>query len=576
MAVKEPKTPAKREPDYIDKPSPFSIEGIRSGAVTSRVVKVMIVLSGLIMAGTFAVSSLSPTGVPQNNPNGTAQNPTETVATVGDQTVTAGQLNNTFARTVDMNMRYGFGSKPTADNYLSQKQDALKRLTDNAALIVAAQKADITVSDSDIDKELDKEIRDSLKPQGGQSEAAFMRFIQTQYKVGTIDEAVEIDKGKVTQEGRDGVQKKLLVDKLEKQTKDGATSTEEDYKRSITKLDLYQIVIRPDLPKGTVKDFKAEQTRLQGVAQDKATKLFAQLKANPTLANFKAVALKQSADTVTKPKGGSLGLKLPAEIQPPDVGEALSKSAQALNGPFKSEGDGSQTIYFVAARKTDLPKDYAKTKKKLLADFETQQDNMVWQKKQEELQKAVTPDVSDPAMAAYQLQTKDLYTKTGDDQKKMRDDILERYDEALKTAGKGLEAAAINFQKSTLYRDAGQKQPQLEALKAATENDKNDAGLLVAYGQALSDGGQPKPALEQFKAASKALDNNPSTPSPFGGGNPDDALRQQLAAQFDFLKQPALAKAERAKIKPAAPGGMGGLNFGGLPPGVKISPGPAH
>ena len=123
----------------------------------------------------------------------------------------------------------------------------------------------------------------------------------------------------------------------------------------------------------------------------------------------------------------------------------------------------------------------------------------------------------------------------------------------------------------------GQKEPQLAALKAATENAKDDAPLLLAYGQALNDGGQPKVALEQFKAASKALDAAPpSKPSPFGGGNPDDALRQQLASQFGVLKQPQLAAAELKKIKPAAaPGGMGGMNFGGggLPPGVKIVPG---
>ncbi|RYX82537.1 hypothetical protein EON83_19095 [bacterium] len=573
MAVKEPKSSAKHEPDYIDKPSPFSIEGIRSGAVQSRVVKAMIVLSGVIMAGGILFSSLSPTGVPQNGQGANLQSPTATVATVGGQTVTAAQLANSFARTVDMNTRYGFGAKPNAENYLSQKQDELRRLTDNAALIEAAQKAGITVSAADIDKELDKELRDQFKPQQGQTEAAFLRFIQTQFKVGSIDEAIEQQKGKVTQDGRDGIEKKLLVDKLEKQAKDAATSTEEDYKRSMTKLDLYQIVLRPDLPKGNVKDFQAEQTRLQKVNQEKADKLFAELKKTPTLANFKAVALKQSADTLTKPKGGSLGLKSPAEISPPDVGQSLSKSAQALNGPFKNEFDGSQTIYFVGGRKTELPKDYAKDKKKLLADFETQQDNAVWQKKQEELQKAITPDVSDSALAAYQLQTKELYTKTGDDQKKMRDDILERYDEALKVAGNGLEAAAINFQKSSLYRDAGQKQPQLEALKAATEEAKNDAGLLVAYGQALNDSGQPKVALAQFKAASKALDDNPSQPSPFGGGNPDDALRQQLVAQFTGLKEPKLAAAESAKIKPAAPGGPGGLNFGGLPPGIKVTPG---
>lgn len=573
MAIKEPKKPLQSEPEFIDKPSPFSIEGIRSGAVQSKIVKTMIVLSGLIMAGTFLIGSLSPTNIPQNGANGgSTQPPDTTVATVGDQTVSAGQLDNSFARSVAFQSQYGM-AKPNVTNFLEQKQGALKQLTDNAAIIEAAQKANIQVSDAEVDKELDKQIRDQFKPQGGQTPAAFLRLIQTQYKVGSIDEAVAKEKEGVTSQGRESIRKKLLVDKLEKQSKDAATSSEDDYKRSVTKLDLYHIVIRPELPKGSAKDFKAEQTRLQAVAGDKANKLFAQLKANPTLANFKTVAQKQTSDLTTKAKGGALGFKLPNAISPPDVGEAVSKAAGPLVGPFKSEFDSSQTIYFIAGRKLDLPKDYAKNKKKLLADFETQQDNALWQKKQEELQKAVTPDVSDPALAAFQLQTKDLYSKTGDDQKKMREDILSRYDDALKTSGKGLEAAAINFQRASLYRDMGQQQPQLEALKAATENAKNDSALLMAYGQALSDAKQPKVALDQFKAASRALDENPSPPSMFGGGNPDDATRQQLAAQFDLLKQPQLAAAERKKIKPAAPGNPGGLNFSGLPPGVKVVPG---
>ena len=580
MAIKEPKTPAKRErePEYIEKPSPFSIEGIRSGAVQSKIVKAMIVLSGLIMAGTFAISSFNPTGAPQNGRGGggNAPRPDTTVATVGGQTVSVGELENRFGQSVEMNMRYGIGEKPNAQNYLDQKQNALRQLTDTAALVEAAQKANLQVSETEIDKEIDKQLRESpqFKPRQGQSQAAFLRQLQTELKVNSVDEAIAKRKGELTAEVREDVRKDLLVKKLEKSAKDAVTSSEDDYKRSVTKLDLYQIVLRPELPKGNAKDFKTEQTRLQNANGDKANKLFAQLKANPTIANFKAFATKQSADATTKAKGGALGQKLPGEISPPDVGEAMSKAAGPLVGPFKNELDGTQTIYFIAGRKTELPKDFAKNKKKLLADFEKQEDDKVWQKKQEELQKAITPDVSDAALAAYQLQNKDLFTKTGDEQKKMRQDILARYDDALKTASNGLEEAAINYQKSTLYRDMGQKEPQLAALKAATETDKNDPMLLLTYAQALSDAGQPKVALEQLKLAAKVQDAAPPTPpSMFGGPNPDDQVRTTLASQFEALKEPKLAAEQRAKIKPAAPGGMGGMNFGGMQPQIKMVPG---
>lgn len=578
MAVKEPKAPAKREPEYIDKPSPFSIEGIRSGAVQSRVVKTMIVMSGLIMAGTFAISSFSPTGVPQNGSNTSQQSPTESVATVGDQTVTAGDVNFTLGNNIRTSLQYGFGQAPTVATFLNQKQDALRQLTDNAALVVAAQKQGVTVSDAEIDKEVDKQLTQQYErqKQPQQSEASFLRYIQSQYKVASLEELVAQDKAKVTTEGREQVRKQLLVEKIEKQYKDATKVTDEDYKRSVTKLDLYQIVLQPDLPKGNVKDFAAEQKKLQDANQTQADKLVTQLKATPTLANFKTVVAKESDDKATKAKGGALGLKLPKDVYPVDTGQALSKTTQALAGPFKNEADGSQTIYFIAGRKLDLPADYAKNKKSLFTTFETQQKSDAWQKKKDELQKEVTPDVTDSEMAAYQLQMVDLPKKNGEEQTKMRQDVLSKYDAALTTAS-GMEAAAINFQKANLYRDMGQKVPQLDALKAAVNDMKSkpDAGLLIAYGQSLSDGGQPKVALEQFKAASKAMDDNPSPNSPFGG-NPDDVMRQQLAQQFQLLKEPKLAAAETAKIKPSNSAIQGANNIqlggaGGSP--IQITPG---
>lgn len=576
MAVKEPKiTPSsasRREPEYVDKPSPFSIEGIRSGAVQSRVVKTMIVLSGVIMAGGFIMSGLQPTGIPQAG--GRAQQASETVATVGNQNISGGQLEQVYASSENFNRQ--IGQPTTVASYLSKRQDALKQLTNQAALVEAAQKANISVSDAETDAEIDKQLSQSpqFKPQPGQSEGAFLRAIQAQYKVTTLAEAMDaFKKERVTPEVREQVRQKLLVDKLSQRTKDATVTSEDDYKRSVTKLDLYQILIRPELPKGTSKDFKGDSGRLAEAARAKAVKVLAGLKANPTLANFKATAFKESGDAATKAKGGSLGFKLPAQIGTPELGDQLSKSAQNLVGPLDAPADvpGTQVIYFINGRKTELPKDYDKNKQKLLADFQKSQGEAAWQKKQDELQKAVTPQVSEPALAAFQLQS-DLYTKQGADQTRARDEALADYDTALKSAT-GQEAAAINYQKSVIYRDMGKMPEQIEALKTAATNAKSDVQTQLAYAQALQSGGQPQAAIEQFKATSQALDDNPTPPSMFGTPSPDNGIRQQLAAQFELLKQPKLAAAERAKIKAVAPGG-GGLNMGGLPPGVQIQGAP--
>ncbi len=574
MAVKEPKiTPSsgsRREPEYVDKPSPFSIEGIRSGAVQSRVVKSMIVLSGIIMAGGFIISGFQGSGLPQVG--GRGQRATETVATVGNQNISGAQLQQASANAEEMN-RY-IGQKTTVASYLSTRQGALKQLTNQAALVEAAQKANIPVSDAEIDAELDKQIGQlpQFKPQPGQSEGAFLRAIQAEYKVTTLPEAIDaFKKDRNTPEVREQVRQKLLVDKLGEQTKGATVTTEDDYKRSVTKLDLYQILIRPELPKGNAKDFQGDSARLQGAARARASKLFAGLKANPTLANFKAVAQKESGDAATKSKGGSLGLKLPAQVGTPELGEQLSRSAQNLIGPLDATGDvpGTQVIYFIGSRKTELPKDYDKNKKKLTADFQKTQGDAAWQKKQDELQRAITPQVSEPALAAYQLQS-DIYTKQGAEQTKAREEALTDYDTALQSAT-GQEAAAINYQKAVLYRDMGKMPEQIAALKAAADNAKGDAQVQLTYAQALKDGGQPKAALEAFKTASQALDDNPTPASMFGTPSPDNGIRQQLAAQFELLKEPKLAAAERAKIKPATPPG-GGLNMGGVQPGINIQP----
>jgi tetratricopeptide (TPR) repeat protein len=566
MAIKEPRNPAsRREPEYIDKPSPFSIEGIRSGAVQSRVVKTMIVLSGIIMAGGTFLLSNQPSGIPTAGRN--TQQLASTIATVGSQNITGSQLEDTFNRYEQFNAQ--IGQKTTASSYLGARQNALKTLTNQAALVEAAQKANVQVSDAEISAEIDKQLRQEFKPKRGQTEAQFLRLVQSQLKVSSLEEAIAQQRDKLPPEAREQIRQKLLVDKLGQQTKDATVSTEDDYKRSVTKLDLYQILVRPELPKGNSKDFQGDVARMSSLARDKAVKLLAGLKANPTLANFKAVALKESGDLQTKSKGGSLGLKLPSQLPNPELGEQLSRSAQNLVGPIETSADvpGTQAIYFINARKTELPKDYDKNKTKLLADFQKAQGEAAWQKKQTELQKAVTPQISDPAMVGYQLQS-DLYTKQGTEQTTTRDEALARYDIALKNAPTGLEVAAINYQKSLLFRDQGKIPQQLDALKAAASAQKNDAAMQLAYAQALQVGGQPKAALEAFKTTSKTLDDNPSAPSMFGG-NPDDTIRTQVAGAFALLKEPKLAAAERAKIKPAAPGGMGGM-----PPGVNIQPAP--
>jgi len=571
MAVNDTKKPKNTKDAELtsdvyrdEKASPFSIDSIRSGAFSSKLVKGFIVLSGIIMAGGFMASSLFPTGQQGGGGRGAAPlSPTATVAQVGSESITTGQLMNSLDQMERMNSM--MGQKTTAQTYLRGKQEALNRLTDNAANILAAQNAGIVVTDDDINKKIDEYIAEQLKPQQGQSEAAFRRAVETQF--GSMDKAKETLRTNLEKE-RDALRKDLLVEKLQKQVEDANKVTEDDYKRSVTKLKLWQILVRPDQPKAGVKDIKAETDKLNIKAAEEANKLVASLKATPTLAAFKAAALKQSDDESTKKKGGDLGPKLPSEINYGEgFGDTLAKSGSNLVGPLKDVG-GGQWIFFIESRKTELPKDYAKNKKKLIEDYEKQQDSAAWTKAQAEYKKGVTPQITDPALAAFELQNDpEFYSKSTDEQKKIREDAVERYQGALKTAS-GTEAAAINLQLAGLYRDLNQKPQQLVSLENAVKEDPNNADLRLEYARSLRDAGQPKVALLQLQEASKALDN--AAPSPmamYGGGyDPTSATRQQIAAEFIQLKEQKLADAERAKIKPAAP--QGGAS--GFPGGIQM------
>ena len=572
MSAKEPLTPIKRskgtepiQPARFkeEKPSPFSIEGIRRGAVASNIVKVFLVASGVIMAGGFIISSLNPAPELAQQGGQIVANAGAPVAQIGDQTVSKGELAQSLQRQEDFGRQYG--QLTTAASYMASKQGALEGLTSNAATIEAAKAAGIKITDADVDAKIDEEISKSLKPQPGQTEAQFRRLIETQY--GSVEKAKQDTLDKITPEQRDGIRDQLYVEKLQKQVEDANKVSEDDYKRSQTKLKLRQIVVRPPLPKADAKtptDPKAGEAE----ALAKANKLVAQLKTAPTTANFAAIAKAQSDDPTSKAKGGEIGYKLPAELGP-DVGDALAKSTGTIVGPFADQS-GAQNIFMVEQRALKLPADYARNKKKLLEDFEKTQDQQAWSKRQDEIKKAATPAISDAALLAYKAQTDPaLLSKTPEEQKKTRAAAIEQYKSAL-PGDSPMETAAINYQMSQLYGAQNNKPAQLEALKAAAKEQPADSALRIEYARALREGGQPKLALEELKAASKSIDENPAPPSMFGF-NPDDAARGQLAAEFGLLKEPKLADAERAKIKPQAqPGGMGGMMGGNG--GIQIQP----
>jgi hypothetical protein len=539
--------------------SPFSIEGIRSGALSHVSIKMVMFLLILIFAAGFMITSFNPTqGINTGpvNPQQRMQS-RDAVATVGNDSIERGQFEQIAARQDQMMEQ--FGQKVGPLEYLASRQRTLQQLADNAATVQAARDAGLTVSDAEIEAEIHKRIDEQLKSEKQQmGEANFRRQVEAQH--GSM-QAYQDELHKLAAGERDNLERSLLVTKLEKKVKDENKVTEDDYKRSQTKLKLRQIVIKPK-PSGL--NDKAAQEKNKAEAKARAEKLAASLKSKPTLQNFAAVAKQESEDLMTKSKSGDLGWKLPAELPiGPNVRDELVKSSGQLVGPIGDDSSGDQYIFFVEGRALRLPKDYAKNKAKLLKDFETQRDDEAWQKRQAEISKAATVEVLDPALQAFKIQSEQIFSAPADEQSKLRQDALQKYEAALPSAPP-MEAAAIRYQMAQLYRDLKEPKKAVEVLKAATDEVKDAPQLQLEYARALRDAGDKKAALTELQETSKALDLAPPSPPSMFGGNPDDALRFQLSSEFDALGRKDLAAKERAKVKPQGAPGMGGMGMPGM------------
>jgi parvulin-like peptidyl-prolyl isomerase len=555
---------ARERARYDEEPGPLSMSGIRTGLMHSIFMKVVLGLLILIFAAGFAFQSLLGPGDAGTNgaPRVLGSGP-DPVASVGDEGIARNKFQTALQRTIAMNEQFGQPTGP--DQLLATRQQTLGQLTDEAARYAEAKRRGITATDAEIDAKITEEIG-KVKNPPGQSAATVRRQLESEH--GSVEAWEQKTREGITSEAREEIARGIVLEKLEKQIKDENKVTEEDYKRSVTRLKLRQIKISPQAPSPTAKDAKAEQEKNEAAAKAEAEKLAATLK-NANVAQFAAAAKQHSDDVTTKAKGGDLGAKMPIELPiAPAMRDAIVNADGKIVGPVQDEYSKDWNIFFIENRKLELPKDYNAKKKEYLKTFEEQKDNEFWAKFQEDLKKKTTPEIQDPALQAYKIQSEQIFTAQGDEQNRLRQEALDKYNEALGYASDS-ERAAIQYQMAQLYRDLRQPDKQMEALKAAAEQ-KNFKQARIEYARALRDAKKNNEALKELQDLSKQLDENPSQPSMFGGGNPDDSIRFQIASEFEALGKKDLAQKERGKIKP--PQAQPGMNFGGGQPPITINP----
>ncbi len=536
--------------------TPLSMSGIRGLVANSVLWKIVMGLLIFIFAVGFAITAIAPSN-PRGNSGSSGAGPSR-VALVGDQVIERDKYVRVAKGQVDQMAQ--FGMKTGTMELLGSYQRSLDSLISDAAQYDEAVAKGMTPTGAEIDADIEKKAQEALKNEGGN--AAGRRKIES--KFGSMKD-FESKVRENLQENRDEIAHQLAVDKLKKSIEDSNKTTEADYKRSVTKLDLYQITVRPK-PEPVLpgKDATKAQEKSKADAKAKAVKLAETLK-KADLATFKATAKKESDDFSSKEKSGALGWMLPDQVGvAPSVKEALQASSDKVVGPLEDEYSGGWVLFYVNGHKEDLPKDYAKNKAQTLKDFETRKDGDVWNKYLEDLKKKKSPEILDPAMAAYKIQNEKVFSAPADQQKKLRQEAIDKYQESLAYATPE-ESAAIRFQMAQLYRQDGQNDKYTATLEAALK-DSDEPNLRVQLANGLHEAKRDKEALEQLKKASESLDKNPSPASPFGGGSPDMGVRMQIAGAYDTMGKKDLAAIERKKVPPAPAGGIGGLGSVNSPP----------
>lgn len=561
----KPRVEQEEDDDYV--PSRFSLAGIRN-SMTGGAWKVVLMLLIFIFAvGSFLVGGGPTRNLPVDRlKQGTDENAPATIATVAGQSISRAQLDNALQQ----QLQYAsyFGQTPTAADWFQFKQRALQGLQSNAAVVRAAQDANTQVSEKDIDDKVNSLIAEQITQQNGGNMANFRRTLESQGKT-----EVGIREEMRAGYDRDLVRNALLAERSEKSWKESNKVTEADYLASVTQLNISQIVARTKSPLPNDKNPAATYTKNQTDAQARAQKIANGLKdlsGAALTAKFAQLARSQSDDLPTKAKGGALGFKLPSEVPfSASTRDALLavKETPSVVGPLQDDAVGGSVLLLVAGKKPQLPKDYAKNKAKLFTAFEDQRDNEAWQKHVETISKAATVDLQDPALQAFKTQTDSALTSPVNSNEAARNDVLSKYQQAL-TYSNGLQAAAIRFQMAQLYGASKQTDKQIAALQEAVKDVPNAAiPLHLELARVLAEAKRNAEAVKELQTASKEVDNAPATSSQFGG-NPNDQMRAQIAAQFDAIGRRDLSALERAKVKPAAAPGAGGNNVFTIPGGA--------
>ncbi|MDX1933613.1 MAG: peptidylprolyl isomerase [Capsulimonadales bacterium] len=474
----------------------------------------------------------------------------KTVATVGEAKVTAEELERRLEAALRQQSSFGAPPNLSAADKANFRFMILNGIKQEQAMVAAAKKAGVTVTDADIAaqrRQVWEQNRTGFLTTLGLPEKATDRQIEQELAKQQV--APSLDAFLKVRLPDDALRMKAYNDGLQAALKKQAGTTEAEVRRSYNDIRVRHILIKT-----------GEGGLPEGAAKAKAEKLLADINANPS--RFAELADRNSddpgnKDPKTNRKNGGLYDWAPASQYVPEFTGAALKAGvgKVYPEPVKTTY-GFHIIKLEGERPgKSLPADFDKEKQKYIDQFAERQVLQKMQAAIDAEMPSVAIVVTDPLLRAAQLQ-EEARKLTGDEKARNA-----KYEEALTELAKVNKDedpnGAIPQMKTAIYSAMKKNK---EAIVAANEalNYGNTVEARIALAQLYLDEKDNKNALAQLAEAEKLAVPSFQMQGQIGelyakAGDKAKAAAAQKKAQEMLMRMIQLQQKQQEAAKAAAP-----------------------
>lgn len=489
------------------------------------------------------------------------------IATVGEAKVTRAAIDQQLEAAV--RQQQSFGQPPPPPDQMDRLRLMLiEQMKNEQAMVAAAKKAGITVSDDDVEKARDEmwaQARKNYAQMLGLKENATDSQINAALSQQQPGLSVSVLKEQIPD---DQLRTQLYAQKLQDKFKQGLrlTASEDKVRQSYSDVKVRHILIKSG--EGGLPDEQAKA---------KAEKLLAEVKANPD--KLAALATQHTDDPGSKKNGGLYDWAPAAQYVPAFTQAALDAGVgkvypELVKTPYgyhivKSEG--------VRPGKT-MPKDFDKNKQKYIDEYV---ERLAMQEAQEAVQEAapgIKVTVSDPLLRSAQIQDE----ARGLPDKKAREAKLNEALTLLSQVKKADDpSGVVPLRRASIYEALGKQQEAVAAYKEALEyrntvetrlalanlyiSQKNKAEAAKQLEEALN---LPVPDVQtQFQLGFLLKQAGRDDLAKKAQEKAQQMLQRQMAAQQQQMKDMALPEKDGKGGGAAAADPHAGHDHPPIPPG---------